>query len=141
MKVDAHGLAAEELRCFHPFLVVLDRRQPRLLIRVRKRPFIIHHDEMVHDAGILAPFQQLSQVSGILAGLLEVHLLPAEEPIHVFHRRDPEVLPGLCGEIQVVQLAGVEGPVQGPLGQGDFNARAGWSHGRQGRGQEQRSSA
>ncbi len=61
---------------------------------------------------ILAPSPQVGEVGEVLSLVLE-------EGVHVLDPVDSVLFLGHPGEIQVVQLPRVQGPVQGPFGQGN----------------------
>jgi len=81
-------------------------------IGVTQPALAITHDEVMQDALVRGAPVHLGQVGRILR-------LVFEECVHELDRLDTELTPRHPGKIEMIQLAGPEGPMQRPLGQRD----------------------
>jgi hypothetical protein len=110
--VDANHGAAQHLGGLDPLVVVLDRRLPARRVGIAELPFTIHHDQVLVHAGVLRPCVHLGKVGCIL------RLVP-EELVDVLDGLDAELLLCDAGEVEVLELALLQRPMEGPLRERD----------------------
>lgn len=108
-RVHPDRMAAQEFCGVQPLAMVVHGLLALGLVGFPQIPFAIAHDEQAFDAQIGGALLHLAQVGLVLR-------LVHEELIHIFDCLDP-VIRSHLGKIQVVDLAGTEVLVDGPLGQ------------------------
>ena len=106
--IDADRMAAEPLRRLDPGKVVFDRLCAALVVGIAEVAETVAHHEHVRHTLVGRPLGEFGDVVAV-AGLV------LEELIDVFHGLDSELAPGGFGEVEVVELAAEDRPVQRPL--------------------------
>src|SRR6185503_3682235 len=114
--VHADGEATEELGCFDPLVMILDRCGPRRRVGVAESAFPVDHDQATLDADIGAAAFHLREVALVVRFILE-------ELVDVFHGANAEVVLGHPSEIEMIHLAGKERFVKRPFGEGYLEPR------------------
>ena len=86
--------------------------------RIAQGSLPVAHDEHAPHPRVVCPAVKLSQVVGVSRAILE-------ELVDVLHGVEAVSPSGRGGEVEVVQLAGLERSVERPLGEGDAEKRLG----------------
>lgn len=105
-------MAAEEFGGFDPLLVLVDGFLTTGIGAGSKGAFSINHDENVGHAEIGNALLEFTEVGFVLGFVLE-------ELVDVFEGGDAVGFLSVCGPGHVVEITFAEGPVVGPLGEGD----------------------
>ncbi len=109
-RIDPDRMTAQGFRRGYPLVVVLDGFCSGLFVRVSQSTFPVNHDQQGCDLDVGAALFEFAKVLFVFGFVFE-------ELVNEFDSMDAKFVLGNRREIQVVQFASLQGPVQRPLGQ------------------------
>src|SRR5690349_16474559 len=92
MQIYAHCFTTEEMCGIEPLAMIAYSGQTLFFVEPCKVAFVIHHDQVIHHAEVIASLQHFSEVLLVFTRLFEILLLSPKKTVHIFYRIYAELI-------------------------------------------------